>query len=93
MKFKVGVIVPIYNVAKYLEECLKSIINQSYKNIFVVLVDDGSSDNSCEIAINFVSKYDNILLITKSNEGLSSARNIGINFFKKKFENYELFRY
>ncbi|HEE8994041.1 TPA: glycosyltransferase family 2 protein, partial [Campylobacter jejuni] len=52
MKFKVGVIVPIYNVAKYLEECLKSIINQSYKNIFVVLVDDGSSDNSCEIAIN-----------------------------------------
>lgn len=90
MNFTVGIVIPIYNVEKYLAECLESVISQTYKNYFVVLVDDGSSDKSCNIALRYASKYDNIVLITKDNEGLSSARNVGINFFKKELSSLSL---
>lgn len=77
---KVSIIVPIYNVEKYLEKCLKSIINQTYKNIEIILINDGSTDACKEICEKFKQEYDNknIILIHKLNGGLSDARNVGI---------------
>lgn len=74
----ISVIVPVYNVEKYLERCINSIINQTYQNLEIILVDDGSVDNSPEICDNYAKKYDYIKVIHKKNGGLSSARNTGI---------------
>ena len=78
---KVGVIIPIYNVAPYLKECLDSVINQTYKNLHVVLVNDGSTDGSLEIAKEYVLKDSRFILFDKENGGLSHARNLGIDYF------------
>ena len=85
---KVGVVIPIYNVAEYLRECLDSVINQTYKNLSIVLVNDGSTDNneSLNIAKEYVAKDSRFILIDKENGGLSSARNVGIAWFSGKFE-------
>lgn len=77
--YKVSVIVPIYNVEKYLERCLKSIINQTYKNLEIILVNDGSTDNSREIAQKYASLDNRVMLYDKINTGLSDTRNYGIN--------------
>ena len=75
---KISIIVAIYNIEKYLEECIKSIIEQSYENLQIILVDDGSTDKSKEIC-NQYEKIDNrIQVIHKENGGLSSARNEGL---------------
>lgn len=74
----VSVIVPIYNVAPYLHECINSIVNQIYRNLEIILVDDGSTDNSGEICDNFAQKDSRIRVIHKHNQGLTSSRNIGI---------------
>ncbi len=74
----VSIIVPIYNAEKYLDECLKSIINQSYGNIEMILIDDGSSDKSPQICDNYAKKDKRIKVIHKKNGGVSSARNDGI---------------
>ena len=79
---KVGIVIPIYNVAPYLVECLDSVLNQTYKNFYAVLVNDGSTDDSKQIALDFVAKDSRFVLIDKENGGLSSARNAGINYFK-----------
>lgn len=71
----ISVIVPIYNVEKYLQECLDSIINQTYKNLEIILVDDGSTDNSGIICNEYAKKDNRIKVIHKKNGGLSSARN------------------
>ncbi|WP_104722496.1 glycosyltransferase family 2 protein [Helicobacter mesocricetorum] len=83
---KIGVIIPIYNVEKYLRECLDSVVNQTYTHLVIVLVNDGSSDSSFEIAKEYALYDDRIILFNKNNGGQGSARNVGINFFKKEYE-------
>ena len=78
MEGKISIIVPIYNVEGYLVKSINSILNQSYKNIEVILVDDGSTDNSSCICDEFSLKDNRIKVIHKKNEGVSIARNIGI---------------
>ena len=79
MEDLISVVVPAYNVEKYISECIDSILKQSYKNIEVILVDDGSTDNTSSICEQYKSNYNNVLLVTQSNGGLSAARNAGIN--------------
>lgn len=76
--YKVSVIVPVYNVEQYLSACLESICHQTLKEIEIIVVNDGSTDNSLSIIKSFQQKYSNIKLINKKNGGLSSARNAGI---------------
>lgn len=71
----ISIIVPVYNVEKYLEKCVNSIINQTYKNLEIILVDDGSKDNSGKICDELSKKDSRIKVIHKENGGLSSARN------------------
>ena len=78
----VSIIVPIYNVASYLKECLQSIVAQSYENLDIILIDDGSDDESLKIALNFAENDERIFVISKPNGGLSSARNFGLEFIK-----------
>ncbi|EIM2292003.1 glycosyltransferase family 2 protein, partial [Campylobacter jejuni] len=78
---KVGIVIPIYNVEKYLDECLQSVVNQTYANLSIVLVNDGSNDNSLSIAKKYALQDERIVIINKKNGGLSSARNTGIDFF------------
>ena len=75
----VSVIVPVYNVKKYLGKCIDSIINQTYKNLEIILVDDGSTDGSEVICDEYKQKDDRIIVIHKENGGLSDARNAGID--------------
>ncbi|MBT0881622.1 glycosyltransferase family 2 protein, partial [Campylobacter sp. 2018MI27] len=83
---KVGVIIPIYNVEKYLKECINSVINQTHKNLSIILVNDGSTDNnSLNIAKEFVKLDDRIVLINKENGGLGNARNVGVNWLLQKY--------
>ena len=74
----VSVIVPVYNVEKYLVQCVDSILNQTYKNIEIILVDDGSTDSSGEICDRYAGSNNNIQCIHKKNQGLGMARNSGI---------------
>lgn len=74
----VSIIIPIYNVEQYVRECLESVMNQTYKKIEIILIDDGSTDRSGEIADNFALKDNRIKVIHKKNGGLSDARNAGI---------------
>jgi len=75
---KVSVIVPVYNVYEYLEKCLDSLVNQSLKDIEIIVVNDGSPDNSQEIIDKYTKKYKNVKSYIKENGGLSDARNYGI---------------
>ena len=81
----ISVIIPIYNVEKYLKKCIESVINQTYKNLEIILVNDGSTDNSKNI-IDKYSLIDNrIKIINKKNGGLSDARNAGIEIAKGEY--------
>lgn len=75
----VSVIVPVYNVERYLRECLDSIVKQTYKNIEVIMVDDGSKDSSGIICDEYSAKYENLQTIHKKNAGLGLARNTGLD--------------
>lgn len=74
----ISIVVPIYNVDKYLNKCIDSIINQTYKNIEIILVDDGSTDSSGKICDEYLKIDSRICVIHKKNGGLSDARNYGI---------------
>src|SRR5256885_10954123 len=75
---RISVVVPIYNVEPYLDECLDSIARQTYRDLEVVMVDDGSKDNSPAIAELWASKDERFRLVTQPNGGLGNARNTGI---------------
>ena len=81
----ISVIVPIYNVEKYLKKCIDSIINQTYKNLEIILVDDGSPDNCGKICDEYAKNDKRIKVIHKKNGGLSDARNAGIDIAKGKY--------
>lgn len=83
-----SIIVPVYNVEKYLPQCIKSIVQQTYENFEVILVDDGSKDKSGELCEQFAMNDERIKVIHKKNGGLSSARNTGI---KKAVGKYIIF--
>ena len=81
----VSVIVPVYNSEKYLTECIESIMAQHYSNIEVILIDDGSTDNSGRIIDNYAQRYSQIRAIHTDNQGVSSARNCGIEMSSGDF--------
>lgn len=85
MKPLVSVIVPIYNVEKYIDRCLNSIINQKLENIEIILVDDGSPDNCPQICENYQKRDNRIKVIHKKNEGLGYARNSGMEIADGKY--------
>ena len=75
---KISIIIPVYNISSYIYQCLESVINQTYKNIEIIIVDDGSTDFSGVICSSFAKKDKRIKLIRKQNEGLAEARKTGI---------------
>ena len=79
VKDLVSIIVPVYNVERYIEKCLGSLINQSYKNIEIICVNDGSPDNSRDIIESLMKSDGRIRLIDQQNQGLSGARNTGLD--------------
>ena len=76
---KISVIIPVYNVEKYLKRCLDSVVNQTYKNLEIILIDDGSTDKSGNICDEYAAKDKRIIVIHKENGGLSDARNKGLD--------------
>ena len=76
---KISVIIPVYNVEKYLPACLDSVIRQSYTSLELILVDDGSSDRSLEICRSYAERDDRIRVIRRDNVGASAARNTGLD--------------
>lgn len=78
MEDLISIIVPVYNVEKYLDRCMESIVNQTYQNLEILLIDDGSTDNSGQKCDEWAKKDSRIKVIHKENGGVSSARNIGL---------------
>ena len=85
MKAKVSIIIPVYNVESYLEECLDSIINQNFKEMEIILVNDGSTDNSGIIAEEYSKRDGRIRIIHQENGGASAARNIGLDLAQGEY--------
>lgn len=83
----ISIVVPVYNVEKYLHRCIESIIAQTYKNFEIILVNDGSTDNSSKICNEYINLYKNIFLLNlnNTNPGASDARNAGIEFSKGEY--------
>ena len=81
----ISVIIPVYNVEKYLNKCVDSIVNQTYKNLEIILVDDGSPDNCPQMCDDWSEKDGRIRVIHKMNGGLSSARNAGIDIMQGQY--------
>ena len=86
---KVSVVVPIYNVEQYLDKCVKSIISQTYKDLEIILVDDGSIDNSSSLCDEWGKKDSRIKVVHKENGGLSSARNAGLEIATGEYIMFE----
>ena len=83
--FFVSVIIPVYNVEKYLKQCVDSVLNQKLDNVEIILVDDGSPDACPQICDQYAEKYSCIKVIHKENGGLTSARNAGIRAAEGKY--------
>lgn len=84
-KIKISIIVPIYNTSKFLEKCIRSIMEQSLKDIEIICINDGSEDNSLKILEKLKAEDNRIILINKKNEGVSKARNVAINISRGKY--------
>lgn len=82
---KISIIVPIYNIEEYVSRCIDSILKQTYSNLDIVLVDDGSTDNCSNICDEYAKKDNRIRVFHKENGGLSDARNFGIKYAKGKY--------
>ena len=82
---KVSVIIPIYNVEKYLSECLDSVVNQTYKNLEIILINDGSKDGSANICKEYAEKDSRIIFVDQENIGVSKSRNKGIDMASGKY--------
>ena len=84
---KLSFIIPVYNVEKYIARCLDSVVTQniSPEDYEIIVVNDGSPDNSADIVRDYTNRYENIILVEKENGGLSSARNYGIEYCKGKY--------
>ena len=85
MECKISIIIPVYNVEKYIERCLESILNQAFNEYEVIIVNDGSTDNSGKICDKYSEINKNINVIHKKNGGVSSARNLGIDVAKGEY--------
>ena len=85
MEELISIIIPIYNSEKYIKRCIDSIINQSYKNIEIILIDDGSTDNSRNICEKYSSIDSRFKILSKKNGGVSSARNVGVKNAKGEY--------
>ena len=81
----ISIVIPVYKVEKYLEKCVESVINQTYKNLEILLVNDGSPDNCPKICDEYAQKDNRIKVIHKENGGLSDARNAGIDVATGKY--------
>jgi len=81
----ISVIVPVYNIERYIEKCIKSIINQTYQDLEIILVDDGSSDESGHVCDQYAKTDKRIQVIHKNNEGLSDARNTGLEICRGQY--------
>ena len=81
----VSVIIPVYNTEKYLNKCLVSVVNQTYRNFELIIIDDGSTDGSQKICDDFAVQDDRITVIHQNNSGVSSARNVGIKVAKAEW--------
>ena len=75
----ISVIVPVYNVEPYVRKCLDSVINQTYRDLEILVIDDGSTDGSSRICDEYAERDKRIRVISQSNQGLSSARNTGLH--------------
>lgn len=84
----ISVIIPVYNVEKHLEKCLKSVINQTFQDMEIICVDDGSTDGCANILKKFANKDKRISVITQKNQGLSIARNNGLAKAKSEYISY-----
>ena len=83
--YKISVIIPVFNSSLYLDHCLSTVVNQTLKDIEIILIDDGSTDDSLNVIKNYAKKYNNIKYTSKENEGQAIARNIGIQMSSGEF--------
>ena len=82
---KISIIVPVFNIAPYIAKCIKSLSRQTFQEMEIILVDDGSTDESGKICDEFSQKDSRIIVIHKENGGLSSARNAGLSIASGKY--------
>lgn len=82
---KISVIIPVYNVERYIEECLRSVCNQTLKDIEILCINDGSTDNSLEILKSFAQNDNRVIIIDQQNAGVSAARNKGLELSKGEY--------
>lgn len=82
---KISIIIPVYNVSKYLRKCLESVINQTYQNLEIIVINDGSTDGCDKICDEYAKKDNRIRVIHQSNKGLSEARNSGLKVMTGEF--------
>ena len=85
MPFKITIIIPVYNASLYLKDCLDSVLNQTLKDIEIICIDDGSTDNSYEILCEYAAKDNRLIILQQENKGAGAARNKGMEIAKGKF--------